>query len=109
MTIKLSDYVFRFVAATGVRHVFEVTGGRQPVFQAACPIRVNELGRLPLGRDPVTGLHQLRRDTPEVIAVPRPVIMLGGQPHPPPMVHVVTLSGEGIWLTWVGRVEHAIL
>ncbi|MCC7194308.1 MAG: thiamine pyrophosphate-binding protein [Gemmatimonadaceae bacterium] len=27
MTIKLSDYVFRFVAGLGVRHVFEVTGG----------------------------------------------------------------------------------
>lgn len=27
MTIKLSDYVFRFVAGLGVKHVFEVTGG----------------------------------------------------------------------------------
>lgn len=27
MTVKLSDYVFRFVAGLGVRHVFEVTGG----------------------------------------------------------------------------------
>jgi acetolactate synthase-1/2/3 large subunit len=27
VTIKLSDYVFRFLAARGVRHVFEVTGG----------------------------------------------------------------------------------
>lgn len=27
MTVKLSDYVFRFVASLGVRHVFEVTGG----------------------------------------------------------------------------------
>ncbi len=27
MTIKLSDYVFRFVARLGVKHVFEVTGG----------------------------------------------------------------------------------
>lgn len=27
MTVKLSDYVFAFVARLGVRHVFEVTGG----------------------------------------------------------------------------------
>ena len=27
MTVKLSDWVFRFVAALGVKHVFEVTGG----------------------------------------------------------------------------------
>ncbi|HVZ50275.1 MAG TPA: thiamine pyrophosphate-binding protein [Gemmatimonadaceae bacterium] len=27
MTVKLSDYVFRFVAGLGVTHVFEVTGG----------------------------------------------------------------------------------
>lgn len=27
MTVKLSDYVFRFVAGLGVKHVFEVTGG----------------------------------------------------------------------------------
>ena len=27
MTVKLSDYVFQFLAAHGVRHVFEVTGG----------------------------------------------------------------------------------
>lgn len=27
MTIKLSDYVFKFVAGLGVKHVFEVTGG----------------------------------------------------------------------------------
>ena len=27
MTVKLSDYVFRFLARRGVRHVFQVTGG----------------------------------------------------------------------------------
>ncbi len=27
MTVKLSDWVFRFVADLGVRHVFELTGG----------------------------------------------------------------------------------
>ena len=27
MSVKLSDYVFRFLAAYGVRHVFELTGG----------------------------------------------------------------------------------
>jgi len=27
VTVKLSDYVFRFLAGLGVRHVFEVTGG----------------------------------------------------------------------------------
>ena len=27
MTVKLSDYVFGFVAGLGVKHVFEVTGG----------------------------------------------------------------------------------
>ena len=27
MTVKLSDYVFRFVAGLGVKHVFQVTGG----------------------------------------------------------------------------------
>ena len=27
MTIKLSDYVVRFIASLGIKHVFEVTGG----------------------------------------------------------------------------------